>query len=199
MEARLEDLSMMYSDALVLYKDKPVYVLRVGAVFDILDLESQEMNSVKFTEKDFSSLSRRVGMVNIGSDCVYVSRNPVRKYSVGLNHGNVKVQQLAGASSVSPFKVLYATAKGLREVGLANAINNKYPAFTEALSGSLRGGCQAFDKQFAVDKKGRVFYKTKEVGCVSITAKSEEEIEFNSGYSYLRLLLQNNYRLEHLS
>lgn len=194
---RLEDLHMMYSDSVVLYKDRPVYVLGIGEgkVFSILDIATQERDDVAFKEKDFSAPTRRIGMVNIDGNCVYVSRNPVRKYSVGFNHGNITVKQLEGASLTMPFKAVYSLAVGLRHVGIGKAIDNLYPSLPEALKTvKANGGCQAFDKQFAVDKKNNVFYKTRLVGSCNWDARSEEEIEFRPGQSFLRLLLLNNYQ-----
>lgn len=197
MEAiRLEDLSMMYKDALVLYKNKPVYVLGIGDgnEFRIFDLFSQMEDFVKFSEKDFAPPTHRIGTVNVEGSCVYVCRNPVRKYSVGFNDANVLVKQIAGAKSNAPFKQIWPIVARLRYVGIANAMFNIYPAFYEAvLKAAELGGCVAWDKQFCVDVKRKVFYKDKEVGFVPPGVTDELEIEFNSGYKHLILLFKDNY------
>jgi hypothetical protein len=194
-EARQEDLSMMFEESIVLYRDKPVYVTAVrGTNFHFYHPEDGDLVR-KYSDELWTSPTRRIGMVNLDGTVVYVARRPVRKYSVGFNSNNLVVHELEGAAKTLNHKVALQTILGLRHPGLYASLSNVYPTFPEAcIQAAKVKGCVAFDKQFAVDANGTIFYKSKQVGGVAKGAKDESEIDFLSGFSYLNLLLQNGYR-----
>lgn len=196
MDLNLNDLSMMYDGSIVLFKDKPVYVKEVREGGNMHYWSPEVGDKIfKYSEENWKSPTRRIGMVNVQGTVVYVARRPVRKYSVGFNGHNLVVQELVGAAKTAPFRHALAAVQGLRWAGLYSAIDNTYPTFLEAFKQAVEvKGCVAFDKQFAVDKDGKVFYKTEHVGVVHKKATSETDIDFFSGKSYLNLLLQHGYR-----
>lgn len=192
------DLQQMFKDSIVLHEDRPVFVSEINhdKKFRLWDLEKQRHNVVEWDRKAFRNPTRRLGMVNLNEGVVYVSRIPHRKYSAGINRNNISVEGLAGDRN-SPLAVLLQRMRDLTDVGIADSLNNAYPSFQEAKKWvSEFYGTYAFDKQFALDTDGKVWYKTKHVGQCPHDAKSPEDIVFFPNCQYLALIIQPDLKIE---
>lgn len=201
-EMSIEDINSRFHNSLIMYKNKPSYVKRVGNNGDciLLDLLTQKQETVPFKLDAFANPVRRVGMVNIEGSVVYAERIPARKYKVGLTGENVKVHTFPDIEYPSRKDVTRDKVRTLQCVELAEALMDKYPAFSTSVR-HLRQfpGAMAFDKQFAVTSEGLILYKKQAVGRVDMKAKSVNDIMWAKGHEHLILLLENNYATETLS
>lgn len=194
---RLEvgDIDQLYRNSLILYKNKPVYVEQVNREGEctILDISTNRARVVKFSFKDFAPPARRLGFINLLGSVVYAARNPVRRYKVGINVENTRVVSL-DVSYPSGGGRTVDRAYTFRCPEVADALFNKYPSLEEAIKQvtEINGAC-AFDKQFAVDSRQRIWYKTQIVGTVKVGAKTADDIIFNDGFEHLINLLDGNY------
>lgn len=188
----VDDLTMMYKHSIVLYQNKPVYVEHIAGNYNmiVIDMLSQKKMYLQYHDDMFKAPTRRIGFVNVNGSVVYVSRMPVRRYKVGYNSENVVVNSIDVAyplnKSATREYVMY-----LRCREIAEAMLNRYPSFKEAMDiAKLFGGACAFDKQFAIDARGYVWYKTYLVGSYNFDTDKLSSINFKEEYQYLLDLLE---------
>lgn len=195
-EIAVPDIQQLYQHSLVMYKNKPVYIINVAANGNVqyLDLYSQKELVAPFSLKEFLPPARRLGMVNVKGSVVYAYRVPVRKYKVGIMAENLKVCSLdihypAGAGRTKQFVL------DLQTPAIADALANKYPSLEQCIEHLKEfDGAMAFDKQFAITGRGNyIFYKTVLVGRLPPKSKKIEDIAFTEEYKHLGILLNNNF------
>lgn len=195
LEIPYDDLQRDFVNCVVMYKNKPVYVNGITRNGDVimLDLASQREEIVPFTIKTFDAPVRRVGFVNCQGSVVYVSRIPQRKYYMGLNAQNSSVKTITGIDYEN--RATKARIQSLCVPELADAIMNRYPDLEEACRMvKVRLGAVAFDSQFCVSSKGKIYYKGAEVGKVALNKdKASNDIVWNDGKKYLSILLDDNH------
>jgi hypothetical protein len=189
-----EDIIQQYAQNLVFYKGQPVYVVSVDAYSkcNIKFIKSGEEQNVPFSLATFKAPICRLGLMNIRNSVVHLSRIPVRRMNIGLNGENLVVQLLP----VDYPEDQYTTVDHVRSLhhkSWIDVFEGNYPTFAEALekANKSRGAC-AFDRQFAVDKNGNVFYKTKKVGSAKKSTEVKD-ITFDAEFVYLSLLLEGNH------
>jgi hypothetical protein len=195
LEIEVGDIVQMYKHSIITYKNKPVYVVDVArdGEVEIFDISTQRGSFVPFSLKEFKPLNRRLGFVNSRGSAVYVARLPVRKYKVGISQENVKVSTL-NAYYPQGKPETRDHVKQLRSPEVYDALMDKYPSFKEALAYvRKREGAMAFDKQFAVDTEGSVFYKTSIVGTIKRDKDRIEDIKFIEGKEHLIHFIGNSY------
>src|SRR5690606_10861877 len=92
-EINLQDAKMMYQESLVLRTGIPVFIRSIDPDFMVhaWNLVSQKFLRFKFNLKDLCPPSFRLGYVNIGTNCFYLTRTPIRVYKVGLSPNNIKI------------------------------------------------------------------------------------------------------------
>ena len=196
MDMPYEDLQRDFVNCIVMYKNKPVYIQSITKAFVVLftDLMTQEQGKANFTLKAFSSPSRRLGFINIGTSCIFVTRIPVRKYYMGISSRNIQVAAIDAEYAI-PANALAAmvTTLCLKEIG--SSLLNVYPTLKDAANKVKEfGGSCAFDKQFAISAKGTIFYRELKVGSVRITANTKvSSIVWSNGKEHLNLLLEKNH------
>lgn len=195
-EIDVADVRQMYEHTIVMKGSKPVYISRVGDRGEVrfTDLLSNKKDVVEFTLKTFTPpAARRLGMINVEGSVVYASRLPVRRYKVGLAYENLIVKSL-DVEYPEGKEHTVERVRGLQSTEIAEAMLNKYPTLKEALATVAKfGGAVAFDKQFAVDARRRVYYKTKRVGNVPPGVNECAGIVFDAGNEQLGMLLDGNY------
>lgn len=184
----VRDLVQMYKDSIVLYKGSPVLVLNISELrrFTIWDLEKQIIKVVLFKQENFAPPKMRLGYINLGTNCVYVQRKPLRRYKIGLttetverintDHPLNRYEEDEAARAIYHLKAfnLYETLKGIYPplgVAIGIAIENK--------------GVAAFDRQFAVGHDKCIYYKGKHVGFVD----RSQNITFFEGKEHLEKAL----------
>lgn len=193
----VDDLRQMYENSLVIYKNKPVFIKKVENTFTfhVFDLTIQRNVVVKIEEYDeFKAPGRHLGFVNAGQYVVYISRKPVRRYRVGLSADSFVATAPEGHTGILGHHLLSAVYQ-MTAPELADTVFGRYPTITECFQG-VRNGVYtivAFDRQFAMDKKGNIYYKTKKVGSVKVEPKSVYDITFTDGNEHLITLLDTNY------
>lgn len=189
------DLCIFFNGQVVLYKDKPAKVKAISAdrVFKILDLESGKTVLDKDAIKYITPPLRRLGMVNVDGWVFYLSRKPIRVMQMGLSSQNVSLKELDMGSEES----LAAARKKASELEcreIADCLFNRYPSIADCIINNREfGGGMAFDKQFAIDSRRRIWYKTAVVGELPKNCSTAAKIEWKKGYEFLTLLLDGNY------
>lgn len=196
-EIDVGDIRQMYEHTIVMHGNKPVYISRVGDRGEVrfTDLLSQKKEVEEFSLKAFTPpAARRLGMINTCGSVVYASRVPIRRYKVGISFENLKVDSIRDIEYPEGKEQTVNRIRQLEAREIAEAMLNKYPKLKEALKTVEKyGGAVAFDKQFAVDWKRRIIYKTKVVGSIPPGVDTVDGIQFNKGYEQLGLLLDGKY------
>jgi hypothetical protein len=104
-------------------------------------------------------------MVNTPYGAVYAQRKPARMYIVGYSHANVTLATI-GAHDAS----MEAMREASRMRGLPYhlCLSNEYLTLQDAFdTAQALKFPVAFDKQFAVDHRGNVYFKATKVGVVT--------------------------------
>lgn len=179
--ASIADQQMMFQGCIVLVKNKFVYVITVrDNGWLVKTLRDGKQHFLTGHLKDVSPPYARLGMVNFPGGAVYVKRVPQRLYRVGYSNENVKVDYLP-----LRYDERALIRWELESTNVYDCLKNKYPSLETAINESkLIQAPIAFDKQFAVDARGDVCFKTTKVGKVK-----EGQVVFSSGNEYLELLL----------
>ncbi len=186
----LRDIDHIFGKCVIFYKNKPIFIEQILPNYEVAvrDLLAQKRLNIKFNLKDFSNPVRRIGFININKSVVYCYRTPVRKFKAGLCESNIRINLI---DVEYPFGREQTRAKirslYFHEVG--EALVNSYPTFKEAIELIKLGYCAvAFDKQFAIDNRYHIWYKTQIVGSFD-----NKKIIFHSEMSHLHSLLGKNY------
>ena len=195
MDLSVDDIIQIYKDTLCLYNGIPVKVMDVNRDkrIRIFNLLSQKAQWVDFEFEKFSSPKGRLGYVNIMGVCLYIKRQPVRRWSNGLTRNNMSIvtNPLLAARDQE-----YAVelAKERTHPSFISAMFGVYPSKEEALLMLEKGDKSvAFDRQFAIAKVGKtdliLMYKGVMVGSV----EKDGSFVFERKFEYLRNLLETGY------
>jgi len=194
-ELNHNDVYQLYMDTICTYKGSPVRVTSIDRdlTVNIIMLRHGKNVVVKFDQELFGPPMGRIGFVNEGTHCVYVTRQPVRRFQIGLNRGNIKLHSMPfedRKAADRDYNIVYK----MTSKGWAKALDNEYPSLAEALRiVTGHGGIVAFDKQFAVDAKRRIYYKTVEVGHIPPRMSTVKRIVFKEQFSHLDTLAVYSY------
>lgn len=183
------DIGQLYLHSILLYKDELVYVSsQNGQLLTLYVYRTRKKITIPFVKEHFNSPKNRIGMINIGKSVFFIERSTHRQYSIGFTEENLHVKTLP-----VPYPAgLSRTKECLNELTAAayyQSYSNDYPPLAPAYEKAkeYNGAC-AFDKQFAVDKDGIIFYKNFMVG-----SYINGIIAFIPGYEHYSLLLENSY------
>ncbi len=187
MKMEYDDLARDFVGCVLLCIDQPVYINEISrdckeVIFT--DLITQKLHRRKFVLEDFLNPLSRLGFINVGRFAVFAKRIPIRKFYLGLNKRNVRIERVAGIGELE-----LEIANQIATPQLALSLLGEYPSLTEAVSKAIETkGCCAFDRQFAVGYDLRVYYKTARVGSIK-----DGRLNFLDGFKHLILLLDNNH------
>ena len=133
-------------------------------------------------------------MVNVYDSVVYLTRIPMRKMGIGINKGNIAINLLPVKYPKGRDDTIYCIRDLVYE-GIHDTLTGKFPTLEEALKKVAKEAPStiAFDRQFAVNSDGHIYYKTQFVGEIALDAKEVSEIEFYETYKHLAILLENNH------
>ena len=191
-----EDITQLFSGCTIMYKKEPVYVREVESrnKIHIQYLKDSKKITVPFSFDDFKPVSSRLGFINISNGVIYLTRRPIRRFQVGLCNTNVSMHWPLSNIGVHNH-VLVDKLHRLNTVEVFNCIEGKYPTFKQCCARVKKApAIMAFDKQFAIDSNGDVFYRSKRVGKFNLEQHKEiEDIVFNKGAEHLILLLKGNH------
>jgi hypothetical protein len=189
-EISFEDMNQQFAHTVIFYKGKPCKVKTVGAKVKLLNLVTQRSGMVEFSLKDFCPPPLRLGFVNYEETAVYVSRLHARQYQIGLSNNNCRFTIPQNMASPNNKTTLIQKLETFEAPEFADMFFGHYPKLKDAFQHACEfKGAVAFDKQFAVDKAARVFYKTDYVG----DYHGEGKIVFQKVFSHLSLLLNKEY------
>jgi len=193
----LVDQRMMCQNALIFYRNRPVFVDRIVNEQEafVFDLKEQRQKKVKWDIDRAAPMARRLGMINTPYGAVYLTRMPVRKFSIGLrddeDNRNIAVAALNEAI-YNNRQAAITHVRELRGAGIRDAIMGVYPTLDEAWELSKSGNVTAFDRQFAVDGNARIYYKTTCVGYYDPLAANG--VNWFEGCAHLGILLDGNWK-----
>lgn len=187
------DIQQLYDKNLMIHKG--VLVKVGGFEFDrpvscsLLNVSTGKKTRVEFKQEDFKAPEKRIGFVNHKQAVVYVVRNPVRRYGLGINTENSECRLLPSKYYPLDRSITRDKVRTLEVVDVYKAYANKYPTMKEAIENAVawKGAC-AFDKQFAVTYDMQVYYKDLPVGEIV-----DDVLKFKNEYSYLEIVLESNY------
>jgi len=186
----LNDVKQKFEGSIVLYAKRPVLFIKVAGDMScrIYDLMKQEEEQVQFELEKFTPPPPRIGMVNVANSVVYVTRTPMRRYSLGLTKETLCIDTL---DCVYPDGAAMAEREigTLKSKALGSTLLNKFPTKQQAFRRiSQFAGTVAIDKQFAVDSNGVLWYKREQVG-----KHNFNQLFFNEDYEHLQILLDKSY------
>lgn len=187
----IDDARMMYKNSLVLRHGRPTTILNIlyqdedALLVEAWDLGSQSLVQFLFDQEELKAPDLRLGFLNLGTNCVYLARNPSRVYKIGFNAQNLSAVPIPFRLSEVETKILQRTIQDLDSTNLYSTLTGNYPAFEKALE-EVEGNAKAvaFDRQFCVDRDKKVYFKDILVGEVEGTT-----IKFIPKFKYLRTVL----------
>lgn len=184
------DIVQLYCNSVIMYDGRPCFVKYYNNQSNditLYDLYYQREFDIKFKRSLFKPVRGRIGYVNHNGLSAYLSRAPIRQYSIGLTYNNLKCSYNQFERLNKLNRKLIDELTSLQIKGIADAIANKYPSLDEAfkIAKKTNGSC-AFDKQFAIDYDARIYYKSKYVGDFTI----DKGISFNEQLDYLKSLME---------
>lgn len=192
------DLKQLFLYSLIFFNKKPVNVVQISGDnnFQLLDLKTQKKSSITYPEfcKHATPPYRRLGMVNADGGAFWTERIPSRQWLIGYSNTNTAVRRLQGCDYQRPALDTVEKLRTFSCMEYVDTLFNVYPSLEEAAA-SVRefGGCIAFDKQFAINSNGGIFFKDKYVGELPAKKKKVEHIVFAEKHKHLILLLEGNY------
>ena len=184
----IRDINMLFANTVVqLSKEKLwYYVNNVSEDLTALctDLETQKIKRIKFDENTWKAPSARLGYVNVGDVCVYISRHAYRKYKQGLAKECCEITNGDMYLDVGDREAVFNTMNILGTESFFNCLKGEYPTFQEAVALVVQGSkAVAFDRQFAVDADLNVYYKGKMAGKVT---EDKSGIQFKKKLQFLQ-------------
>lgn len=194
-ELALNDAIQLYHDTICMYKGQPVRVVSIDVDFNVLliYLRQDKRTKVKFEHELFGPPLGRIGFVNEGVHAFYITRQPIRRYQVGISRGNIQARGVPG-NSLQAFRRDQDACRRMSSKAWGKALDNDYPTLVAAMRiASEHNGSVAFNKQFAVDFNRFIYYRDKRVGYIPPRMSTVKRITFDKGYEYLdTLLTQSN-------
>lgn len=188
------DIETLYHNCLFIHEGALVKVHSISfgtnpATFTLINLSTGKSTKVVFDQDAFKVPEKRIGFVNIMKSVVYVVRLPLRRYHLGINANNIEVRTPDGIPYPMGRIETLSQLSNLNKVEVYNAYAGKYPSLAESVKNAKewKGAC-AFDKQFAVDFQGKIYYKENCVGKMD-----GEVIKFDDEWKYLDVVLEKNY------
>lgn len=183
--ASAEDLIQIFTDTVVLYRKKPVYVNKVDfdkglIVYDLEDMKTK-VGNINVEDPDFDFTPVPLGFCNHNKDALYVQRIPKRQYKQGLCKGNISALGItADASREGINSILTGKVRSL-----AHCIKGNYPSITSAIKMVVEGGCRsaAFARKLAIDENLSVYYKLDKIGVMD---EETQKISFLRNMKHLK-------------
>lgn len=181
-----EDLRQYWRGCSAMLGDDPVFILDIkkapGGKLSIRfkDLKDMALRTREVEPGEIKSPDSRMGFMNMNGLAAYLVRRPVRKFMMGINEYNTKVEYLNRCQYNQRIHVYNPQCPEF-----ASMIKGEYPSLEEAyeMVGDF-GGAVAFDRQFAIDEDHFLYYKTTHVGEVARVG-GKVVTEFKNGYQHL--------------
>lgn len=188
-EIEIQDLRTMFQHTLVRYNSNPVMISHIGGDkrADCFFIGNNEEQTIPLDDVKFNFKPVSLGYVNVQGYCFYTSRTTRRQYKQGLSVDNVKIKINGGELRADRQHAAFERLRGLTCKGLHNTVKSIYPSLQNAIE-MFEDEVEevAFDRQFAINKLGLLYYKAENVGIVNLKTL---RIEFTPEYEFLRKAL----------
>ena len=174
------DFQQLCRYSLVLYNGMHLVYINGNAeepgYFDAWDLAQQKRTLIEKNPAILKPVDRHLGMVNTRYGAVYAARRSLRAFSVGLTSENLKTYCVNDDTA-------RAALLAFKSINILKAYNNDYPSLDDAYQTAIaEGTSRAFDKSFAVDAGGHIYYRyMSKIGTVT----KDKAIKFKNGYEHL--------------
>lgn len=183
--ASAEDLVQIFSDTVVMYRKKPVYITKVDfnkglTVYALEDMKTK-LGNINVEDPDFDFTPVPLGFCNHDKDAFYLQRAPRRQYKQGLCKGNMVATGITpNASKEGGMSIVTAKVRSL-----AHCIEGRYPTVASAIKMVVEGGCRsaAFSRKLAIDDNLLVYYKTDKIGVMD---EDSQKISFLRNMKHLK-------------
>lgn len=167
LDITVEDCQNKFKNTVMMIDGCPKFVVNAldNTSFSVMDVRTNAPEIAYVNERNLKAPGR-IGYVQINSGVVYCQRLAQRQYKAGLYRDNIQVKSVGEDQDYTmTFGQLHRELAKMIGPGWADALENTYPAFTVARRKAKQNkGIYAFDKQFAVDYKDKVWYKEYHVG-----------------------------------
>lgn len=176
--ASVADLRQGFLFNLVMVDGKIAYIhkIDVNANFTAELLESGKIDVIKWSPKRILPPTGRLGYVNTGLGCAYVSRRPVRRWAIGLNLENLRISSTMDTENT---RQIVDDLRRMRSDAFHYAVIGQYPSLVEAWEAAqYLESSFAFDKQFEVDYRGTIRYRGQ--GRVGVLDTEAMKIRFDN-------------------
>ena len=173
------DASMRLTGSIVMYKGKPVHVLE-ATVKKCLVVLVGKGDELRVNTDDLDLTPVQIGNIQIGAECLYVQRMPIRRWKQGLHRENLRVSSGPSSRRIPGMHI------NMTDKDMLNAIINKFGDAQENMAKVLSGqwASAALNRHWSVhNHKGipRLMYKDKLVGFVD-----EGEITITKKFFFLK-------------
>ena len=167
------DAIRIYSHALIRINSELVYVKNVRDDMDIIGvaIRSGKEVQVNVNSEAIDRQPIRTGFVNGFGSVVYLTRKTARTYSQGLTVENMQVRELIPHQNGGQ---LIDEIQRMRYAGLCDMADGIYPSIDEAIRmmrNNKAVSIVAFERNKAIDKEHRLWYRGSCVGKYDIDAQ----------------------------
>lgn len=163
MELSIEDIRQQYQSNLFYYDDSIIYVAEVLTKNRIMiqDITTSKLKYVPFDIEKFKPILDRLGYCNTGTFAFFITRVSVRQYGISLNRRNIRWLNKDERFSNEEFDIVHRVVSTVNHPFIEIALKGDYPTFKEAAEYVKEGKAKsvAFDRQFSLDHRGRVYYR----------------------------------------
>lgn len=179
------------SESIIRYKGEPIYVRSVRAAkgnsIDIfyLNLDDTHVNDkvANYPHEDFDLSPIPLGMCDMRDGRGgFLARQPARMWKIGLHYRNLV--------TYDPNRPELPANFGARNLffteGFLNMVRNNYFKFEEAAVNAAKNGLAMFSREFALNNKGQLLYKT--LGPVGSYSKAGPKLD--DKFFYLKEMLE---------
>lgn len=169
MELSVRDAKMMYEGSILMLGNDLVYVASIDEGISIsYDIFTKMKHYIPRREMlgQFKPVPYRLGYFQAGRSAAYMARQPYRQFKVGIHKSNISVS----VPTDNDGELVMVREELHRKFpffqGFKAFVEDKYPSFKEAIEllddGEYRS--VAMDRQFAISKDLRVWFRNKPVG-----------------------------------
>lgn len=188
---RQEDLQQAFQHSLFLYKNNPVFCLKVPGddLLDVIDLKTRQNARIVFSEAFIKPPPGRLGYVNSRYGCVYITRSPRRQWKIGLCKTNTELYW-DNFKTLPGHEETYMGIERFHHEAFIPAIRGEYPSFNEALRRVMETKIAvAFDRMFCITPNLSIQFRGKQI----VGGVKNDAIIFKPKFQYLEAHLKGNY------
>lgn len=168
MRLTVEDIRQQYQYNLFYYEDAVIYVAEVLTKnkFLIQDITTSKLKYVPFEIEKFKPILDRLGYCNTGTFAFFITRVSVRQYGISLNKRNIRWLNRDERFSHEEFDIVHRVISAVNHPFIEITLKGDYPTFKEAAEYVKEGKAKsvAFDRQFSLDARGSVYYRSEFCG-----------------------------------